>query len=286
MKKNIFFYGNCQTGAIKEIIIDCISDYNIDVVPCFSDIVPKETFLAYIKQADIIITQPIHPNYRDTDYLHTEFILENANPNTKIIIFPSIYFNFYYFNYGYKHLKNNELLREPADYHYYGLIECYSKGKTVNDYFNEYVNNINLKKKIQLEQIAKDSIQELKKREQEMEKYKKIRNCHIITCSDFIKNNYKNKLLFYSLNHPTKFVFHNIAEKIITHLDLNKLINYSIDPLYSNQRGILYKCLEFVVNFNIDEHKPNLYNYNLENPREIAHKYYNIYNNINLKNSL
>ena len=96
MKKNILFYGNCQTGAIKEIIIDCIDDYNIITIPCFGDLIEKETFLNYIKEADIIITQPIHPNYRETDYLHTEFILENANPDTKIVIFPSIYFNFYY----------------------------------------------------------------------------------------------------------------------------------------------------------------------------------------------
>ena len=34
------------------------------------------------------------------------------------------------------------------------------------------------------------------------------------------------------------------------------------------------------------EYKPNLYNYELENPREIVKKYYDIYNNINLKNNL
>jgi hypothetical protein len=286
MKKNIFFYGNCQIGAIKDIIIDCICDYNIIVVPCFGDLIQKETFLNHIKQADIIITQPIQPNYRETDYLHTEFILENTNPNTKIIIFPSLYFNFYYFDYIYKHLNNNELLREPSHYHYHGLIECYSNGKTVDDFFNEYVNNINLKTKIQLETIATDGIRELEKREQLMQNYKNIHDCYIITCSDFISNNYKNKLLFYSVNHPTKFVFHDIVEKIIIYLDLNKLINYSIDPLYFNERGILYKSLELVINFNIYEHMPNLFNYKLENSKEIAEKYYDIYNNINLKNSL
>jgi len=288
MKKNIFFYGNCQTGGIKDIIYNCICDYNIIIVPCFGDIISKETFLSYIKKADIIITQPIHPNYRQTDYLHTEFILENANLNTKIVIFPSLHFNFYYFDYNYKFLKNNDLLREPADYHYHGLIECYSNGKTINDFSIEYVNNINLKTKIQLETMAIDSIQELKKREEEMEKYKNIRNCYIINSSDFIQNNYKTKLLFFSINHPTKYLFHDIAIKIINYLNLPEKINYSIDPLYFNQRGILYKCIQNVINFNLDdsEYKPHLYDYKLENSKEIIQKYYDTYNNINLKNKL
>jgi hypothetical protein len=288
MKKNIFFYGNCQTGAIKDIIINSIFNYNIIVVPCFGDIVSKEKFLSYIKQADIIITQPIHPNYRETDYLHTEFILENANPNTKIIIFPSLYFNFYYFDYGYKYLKNNELLREPADYHYYGLIECHLNKKPVENFINDYVNNINLKSKFELEDIANDSIHELIKRENEMQNYKNICDCFIITCSDFISNNYKNKLLFFSVNHPTKFVFHDIAIKIINYLNLPEKIDYSIDPLYFNQRGILYKCIQNVVNFNLDnsEHKPHLYDYKLENSIDIIQKYYDTYNNIDLKSNL
>lgn len=287
--KNILFYGNCQTGGIKDIIYNCINHFNIVTIPCFADIIEKNTFLNHIKNADIIITQPIHNNYRGTDYLHTEFILKHANLSTKIIIFPSLHFNFYYFDYGYKFLNNNELLREPGDYHYYGLIECYKNSKSISDFFNEFVNNVNLKTKEELENIANDSLNELKNRENEMLNYQNIRDCYIIHSSEFILNNYKNKLLFFSVNHPTKYLFHDIAEKIINYLNLPQKIDYSIDPLHFNQRGILYKCIQNVVNFNLNnsEYKPHLYDYKLEDSKDIIQKYYDTYDNINdLKNKL
>lgn len=286
MKKNIFFYGNCQTGCIKEIISNSLKNFTVNVVPCFADIIDKNKFINYIKSADIIVTQPIHPNYRNTDYLHTEFILQNARPETKIIIFPSIYFDFYYFDLKYKFKKDNELLRIPSDYHYEGLIECYINDKSTDDYFNNWINNLSLKSLNELENLANNSIQELERRENEILNYKNIRDCFIIESSGFIRENYKKKLLFYSMNHPTKYVFHDIAEKIVNYLNLNNNINYNIDPLSSNERGILYKCIQNVVEFNLNDYQPRLNKFNLESTKDIINKYFDIYTELKIKDLL
>ncbi len=275
--KKILYYGNCQVGALHDIIKKSFFNCMITIVLCWLDNIEKNYFLEKIREADIIITQPIKPNYKNTDYLHTEYILENANPNAKIFIFTSLHFDFYYWDLSYKFLKDNTLLREPSDYHYNELINFFTSKKNQSDFINEIINNANLKSKTELENIATSSICELKKRETEMNKYSELRDCHIITSSNFINDNYKKKLLFYSMNHPTKYVLQNIAEKIVTLLKIDSKIDYNIDPLHISERGIIYKCIEKVVDFNIENHKPRLSKYNMESIEDIVNKYYEIY---------
>ena len=282
--KNLLYYGNCQIGALNDIIKKSFPGYNITIVLCWLDDIDKNFFLEKIQQADIIITQPINPNYKNTDYLHTEFILENANKNAKIIIFPSLYFNFYYWDLTYKTLKNKIMLREPSDYHYNELINYYLNNKTEKDFFDDIINNENLKTIIDLENIAIDGINELEKRENEMEKYTIIRDCLILRSSNFIEDNYKKKLLFYSMNHPAKYIFHHIGEKILNYLNISPNINYDVDPLYNHERALLYKCIQQVVEFDIEKAIPRLHNFSLENKNKIIEKYYEIYKKYDLRN--
>lgn len=137
-----------------------------------------------------------------------------------------------------------------------------------------------------MENIALSSIKELEKRENEMITYNNLHKCDIITVSNCINDNYKNTLLFYSMNHPTKFLFHYIVKQIINILNIDDLNNYEIDPLASNERGILYKCIQNVVEFDITKHTPRLCKYNLETKEEIIAKYIEIYNEIDLKSKL
>lgn len=277
MTKNLLLYGNCQVGSLNEIFKNSLLDYKTYIVLCWMDNIKKDDFLKKIKEADIIITQPINKGYRNLDYLHTEYVIENAKETANIFIFPSLYFNFYYFDLTYKTLKNGELLREPSDYHYTNLIKCFEENKEINYYLKEIVNNYDFKNAIELENMAIDSINELAKRETEMELYNEIKTCKIIKCSNFIEKNYKDKLLFYSMNHPSKYNFHYVAEIILEDLNIENKINYDIDPLFNHERGILYKALQKVVNFNITEHQPRLHNYNLLNIEDISNKYYEIY---------
>ncbi len=288
---NILFYGNCQVGAVKHMLDKIIEDYHIEMILCYATDISKDNFIKSIKNADIIITQPININYRNTDYLDTEFLLKHCNMDTKIIIFPSIFFDLYYFDMTYLHLNNNSLLKEPSDYHYNKMIEVYKYNNSgEDDYIEKYVDNIEYKSKYELEKIADDSIQELIKREKKMLDYLNIHDCHLISVSDYIQKNYKKKLLFYSMNHPTKWLFHYVCENIVDYLlkfyQIQGSINYVRDPLFQSERGILYKSLKNILEFDFDSLKPRLSTCNLEDNKTIVNKYFEIYRHKDLHNLL
>jgi hypothetical protein len=283
---NILFYGNCQIGSLIPFIKFYLANYKVVNILCWQGTIEKEYFLNNIQTADIIITQPISPNYRDTDYLDTEFILNNSKKSTKVIILPSLYFNFYYFDLTYKFLDGN-ILHEPSDYHYNKIIECYKKKLDKHFFIENYVNNSEYKSVKELETIASESINELSRREKLMEEYNKIRPVIIIKGSEYIRENYKKQLLFYSMNHPTKYLMQYICKKILNEL-LNvsdeKFINLDlvVDPLFLNERGILYKCIQNVVKFNINDYTPQLSKFKANNIEQIVSIYYDTYDKIDI----
>jgi hypothetical protein len=95
--------------------------------------------------------------------------------------------------------------------------------KSIDDYINNYVNNQSLFSSEELEQIANESIYQLYIRQQaNIEKYKPYENIHVISCVHYIKYNYKDKLLFYSMNHPSKYLIQYICKEIINRFHSNK----------------------------------------------------------------
>ena len=83
------------------------------------------------------------------------------------------------------------------------------------------------------------------------------------------------------MNHPTKYLFQYICKIILNELNFDTtFINLNVDPLFHNERGILYKCIQNVVHFNINEYTPQLSKYNLNDINQIVEKYYNTYDNI------
>lgn len=255
MSINILFYGNCQCNAIR-LVLNLPSKYNIFSIECFSTNIESNEFTNIIKKSNIIITQHIHDNYRNKDYLSTKYIINNKNSDCKIILFNPLYFNYYYFDLNYKKLNNDEILKTPIDYHYNDMITCYKLNLPIEKYFEYYVDNIYYKNNDDLTKIANESLNELDNRYQIMinEYVNNNSNIILIYITEFIKNNYKETLLFYSMNHPSKYLFHFITHEIIKILNIENTINYNIDPL-DNPKCILYKCIQNSVNFNINEHQ-------------------------------
>lgn len=274
---NIFFFGNCQSGAILNLLNLDKKKYNIYHEICHKTEILKNDFLNIIKKSDIIITQPIKDNYREKDYLNTNFIIKNSNEITKIIIFDSCYFNFYYPDLTYINF-NNSLLNEPIPYHYSNMINFYKDKKSIDEYIKYCVYNNNLYSSEELINNANKSLEIMEEKYNDnIKKYKK-NNVFIISIHDYVKNNYKKKLLFYSMNHPSKLVLQYICEEIIKILKIKNKINYNNDPL-SNPKNIVYNCIEKVVDFNIT--KCNIKINNKTNLNEITKMYYDTYKKIN-----
>lgn len=251
MPTSILFYGNCQLGALRRVLNLNPALFTTNYIACCSTNIDKADFTNLIKTSDIIVTQHIRPNYRNLDYLHTDFVINNA-PNCKIIIFSVCYFDFYYPDLKYKTHQNTPF-DQPVAYHYQYMIDNFKNKCSIDDYITNCVNNQNLISKEILLERANKSLNELKQRDQSMKDQFTQSNVHIISISDFIEQNYKDKLLFYSMNHPTKYVIQHMCEKFIAVLGIKNNIKYDIDPL-NVTKCILYKCIQSVVNFNINDH--------------------------------
>ena len=250
---NILFYGNCQLYAIKQILN--LQNVHQSLVECFTTDISLEEFDIVIKNSDVIITQHINDNYRNKTYLSTSYIVNNCKKNCIIIMVDSCYFDFYYPDLTYKCIDGT-LLDKPSHYHYNKMIESYKQDLSLDYYIENYVNNINLYSKDELELIANNSLVELNRRYNcNVELYKEHSNMFIISTHEYIQNNYKDKLLFYSMNHPTKYVIQHICEKIINILMFKNTINYNLDVL-DNTKCVLYKCIQNVVNFDINKELP------------------------------
>lgn len=275
--KNILFYGNCQTGAVCNTLRLSSDNYKIFNIPCFSITLNKSEFTDIINKCDIIVTQPINDNYLGVDYLSTNYVINHANSKCKIIIFDSCYFNFYHFDLTYKPY-NGSILHEPCDYHYNNMIECYQKNYSEEYYIKNYVNNEDLKTCEELNDIATNGLNELQRRYDVNKELYNNANVVIISIYEFVKNNYKSRLLFYSMNHPSKYLFHYICEQIINHTQISAGIDYNIDVL-NTPKCILYKCIQKHVHFDISKNIPVTKDYH--DNSNIAKLYFTTYKQIN-----
>jgi len=245
--KNVLFYGNCQLGKIMDMMCLPSTLFNVTYIPCFTTSLSDLEFDYILKQSDIVITQPIHDNYRDKYYLASNYLVNKCKNNSVIIFINNCHFDFYYFDLIYS--KSNK-------YSHSSIIDCINNNKDVNYYKNVYIENNDLKSSNELSQIYNKTISELNNRYQNMLQYKKY-NTHFINIVPFIESNYKNQLLFYTFNHPTKYLLQFIATEIIKILHIPDTINYNLDP-FNDERGILYSCIQKMVNFDIKKHTPFL----------------------------
>jgi hypothetical protein len=286
----ILFYGNCQTSAILGIMKDIFKKVKVKHIPCYLVDIEEDEFLSIILQSTIIITQPIQDNYRDKPFLSTSFIVKNARKESKIIIFPSCWFEFYHFDLSYQWV-HGEILKLPIDYHYLSIIDCYRHQKSFDDYYQEwYLKEDYDSIHSNLLEKAKTSLLELKKREKNaIESYNihKVNYDHVsfITISDFIEENYRRHLLFYSINHPTKYLLQYIAQQICDSLPISsKRMNRNIDPL-NNFQGILYPYLQKYCFFDVLQHSPRIFvppSTNLTNIEQIFNYYIDSYKSQNI----
>lgn len=288
MIQNVLFYGNCQTCALKDVIIFS-NQYRVISVSCFLNNLDKNNFTSIIKNSDIIITQPISDNYRDCNYLCTSYILDTVSEKKikpQIIIMDSCYFDFYYPDLQY-YFHHDELLRSPMDYHHGKLIDYFKQGKSPNEFIDEVVKNDTLYTSHDLHERAMNSLHELEKRLLDSVKlYTTVfPTIKIVSIVDYVKENYLKHLLFYSMNHPTKYVLQYIAKEIIAYLNDNTLvINHSIDPLGSNAKCILYNSVRCIVHFDTENDLPKFPNdITSSDINHFVNSYYETYTQVSLK---
>jgi hypothetical protein len=274
----ILFYGNCQIDTICKTLNLNSNKYDVSFIRCYQNDISQEDFTEKLKTTDIVITQPIRDDYLGKEYLSTNYILRNCNPDCKVLILPSYHFDLYYFD-----CYANHKIPGPSDYHYANMIECYKQGKSVDYYLEHYVNNPHLKSKEELEKILENSLKELDHRYNDSQKYKIHENVIIIPIRKFIQENYKHTLLFHTINHPTKALFHHVCHEILNILQIENTMDYWSDFLSGDVRNIMYKCVEQLIHFKQTAPLIDLHNGYHHDAKGITEFYYNGYRQFDQK---
>ena len=275
---HLLFYGNCQVEAVEQTLRLDPKVYSVRSVSCWLTTIEKVEFTELIAKADIIVTQPIADGYRGLDYLSTPYILRHRKQGSQVFLFDSCHFVFYYFDARYRQW-NGTPLHKPISYHYDTMVECYTNRRSVDEYLADCVLNPDFKSSAQLETIAAASLQRLNTKYADNLEHYSGDGVHILSTHDFIRDNYKERLLFYSMNHPSRHLIHFICEGFLRFTGLPGSMDYSIDTLATIQ-CILYSCVQKNVAFAIADHKPLLLDKTTE--RDIASLYYETYARIGL----
>lgn len=255
---NVLAFGNCQVLGIVNILDRMLKNpFSITSLPCWLTEITKEDILIKIKQSSIIITQPIAGGYRDVEHLNTEFLVKNSIPGTKIIIIPSLFFTGYHFDQYYLTDKDGLGISTPWDYHYSGMLSSFIANGSVDNFKDSHLYNENLETEQQLRERCENDIEELRRRISSIEVDSKswtLNEMYFICPCDFIKKYYRYKLLFYSINHPTKELLQWIISEILEIANLKEysiFIDLNYDPINS-YISPLYKCLRKHLYFDID----------------------------------
>jgi hypothetical protein len=243
--KHCTVYGSCQAHALGLILnsnenfrkkfeyhpikgvwgltSDEIKDYNTHLFPTL----------------DLFIYQPVI-NYEEPKT--TKYITENClKSGCQIIIFPFLYFTGYHpqSTSVWDTLNNQGLGNYHPEclYHDRNLITAYLKPDFNLEKFTKQINDPGFYDWNWTYNQTMQSLNQLRKRE--INDYKG----YYIRMADFIQNNLQNQLLFWTINHPTKFTFQYLAKQIFNHLKIWINFDPNIDPLSNGDVFPIYNSV-------------------------------------------
>jgi hypothetical protein len=244
-KKFCLIFYNCMGNSIKKQLIQSkqfINIYNIIYISLYDYLEGYKygnknqlinEHIDLLSKADLLIVQSLRKN---RNHLNFDNIIKFIKKKCISIKIPQYTFSGYH--YPYNILKDENI---NINYSFESL--------------NEYLKNlfINQKKEI------------LKNLDNELLHIKELDTISDIKCYEFIKNNYKNKLLFNNRQYPTYFLFHFIAQAILNYLNIDDKISPlydrigqdSLEPIFNNVYKYLeleFKLLKFCIDCTIEEY--------------------------------
>jgi hypothetical protein len=281
--KKMSIIGNCQAKPLSKFLFSNNNFNNIyeyiEVKPIFlMDENELNYFYTYtLLELDLIIIQPINENFNENIKYSTKTILNNIKNDCISILIPSLYFDFYH---PYLCYLNGEYskIHEPIDYHDKILIKLYLSFKQfpneviIKKYMSIFNNEIFINNSM-CNNNLKLALKNIENKEYNFKDYI-VNNTKCIYSYDFIKNNYEENLLFYSVNHPSKYLLSYFSDEILKYLNIpSEKYPNNLDP-FNNLIIPIYHCLNHMVKFDISEYNNMIYD------NELYNKYIDIYRTI------
>jgi len=218
----IIIIGNCQIEYLAKRL-NCSEDlYNSQLI-C-----PKPVYLINesevnqlhkdIRSCDILITQPVGNEYRNSIGVGTEFLKSLLPKHSTTLIIPNLYFAGYFPTFGYLKNEKGETATASADiwhsiprwldYHDYLILASVSTGLSFDNFYTFISSDIKVKI---FSTLFESSLQELKLRDND---------CDVLAYPILEHFNFDTEM-FNSFNHPTNKLMQHLACDIAKKLNLN-----------------------------------------------------------------
>lgn len=171
-------------------------------------LVERQHLLEQAESVGLLVHQPVADGYAPAS---TNSVTGRLNANAKTISFPVLWFD------GYTpdmvSLKQSgSALKFPSNYHSRVIANAYAAGYSALEAAQLFDAPEFVAPEVPLE-IANNSIGTLARRESELD----------IHVSKYIEDNFREKRLFFTFNHPTGWLLYHVADEILSRLGLPPL---------------------------------------------------------------
>lgn len=224
----ITFLGNCQAPILANIFNNKIKNISKNI--CVKAIKPvhlldigdEEHLNKTFEDTQLLITQPIQNGYKGLS-LGTQELKERLDVD--VIVVPNCYFagytpNFIYLKGDKGTITSAQYPEIVIDYHDALVMYGYGKGFSIESLFKKFQFGSNKDVYMHLYRHAEKSLKELELREMSCD----------ICISDFIKEQFRDRLLFYTYNHPEKKVIEVLLNRLSHYMSYDINFTLSIDP--------------------------------------------------------
>lgn len=201
--------GNCQANPLSTIITALaphLSTERVIIVHLASEEDRDEDYRA-LDSVDFILAQRVVDNY-PREHVRNALIKENFGD--KVLVWPNLYYRGYNPELTYLRDENRRVLQGPlGDYHLTTVHDAWKHGLSAPD-AEARLKSGDFNREL-FAGVPQDSLAELEERELDCD----------VTISNWVRAEVWNRRLFFTFNHPTTGALFELAERILSRLEIN-----------------------------------------------------------------
>jgi hypothetical protein len=202
----VAFVGNCQAQAFEALTAHL--GFELDVIrmpPVFvlSDL-DRVDIEQKLDNCDFIFKQRVDDNY-NLEYLRDQHIRSDY-PN-KVILWPNIYFDGYFPGIRYLYKEDKKVEGPLIDYHFDWVIESWRANASVT---NAAKLATDPSRWLGSPHVVERSLEQLRRREHGLD----------VIISDYVRDRFRSRKLFYSMNHPITEVLAEMLRRLMRKVGL------------------------------------------------------------------
>lgn len=221
----VVVHGNCQSGAIRYLIKEKapFSDvYALEVHKCDIGEAAEAEYASRLREADLVLYQPVSDTYRNASFLGTNFVTSTARPGATMVCFPSIYYHGYLQGYCQPD-KNGGVLGYRNSNPPVAMVESILAGEDDASVMSR-LNSEALIPEAGIRAYHEACIGELRRRENEAGV--------LVPVSDYIDANRFERKVFHTVNHPYRCLVAHMMNRILKEIGIPVVIEEEgPDPL-------------------------------------------------------